>query len=83
MAVWLAEQVGDSGEVVATDIDVTYLKQLNLSNLEVRQHNTERFAADSTSRCDHARPREGKQKHEKKKPGSGRACPYRALTVPP
>jgi len=26
MAVWLAEQVGESGEVVATDIDVTYLK---------------------------------------------------------
>ena len=39
MAVWLAEQVGESGEVVATDIDVTYLKQLNLPNLEVRQHN--------------------------------------------
>ena len=39
MAVWLAEQVGESGEVVATDIDVTYLKRLNLPNLEVRQHN--------------------------------------------
>ena len=39
MAVWLAEQVGETGEVVATDIDVTYLKQLNLPNLEVRQHN--------------------------------------------
>ena len=39
MAIWLAEQVGESGEVVATDIDVTYLKQLNLPNLEVRQHN--------------------------------------------
>ena len=39
MAVWLAEQVGESGQVVATDIDVTYLKQLNLPNLEVRQHN--------------------------------------------
>ena len=39
MAVWLAEQVGESGEVVATDIDLTYLKQLNLPNLEVRQHN--------------------------------------------
>jgi SAM-dependent methyltransferase len=38
MAVWLAERVGESGHVVATDIDVTYLKRLNLPNLEVRQH---------------------------------------------
>jgi SAM-dependent methyltransferase len=39
MAGWLAAQVGESGKVVATDIDVTYLKQLQLPNLEVRQHN--------------------------------------------
>jgi hypothetical protein len=39
MAVWLAERVGDNGHVVATDIDVTYLKRLNVPNLEVRQHN--------------------------------------------
>ena len=39
MAVWLAERVGASGRVVATDIDVTYLKRLNLPNLEVYQHN--------------------------------------------
>jgi SAM-dependent methyltransferase len=39
MAVWLAERVGSSGRVVATDIDVTYLKRLNLPNLEVCQHN--------------------------------------------
>jgi len=39
MAVWLAEKVGESGKVVATDIDVTYLKRLQLPNLEVRQHN--------------------------------------------
>jgi SAM-dependent methyltransferase len=39
MAVWLAEQVGESGKVVATDIDVTYLKRIHLSNLEVRRHN--------------------------------------------
>src|SRR4029077_5618734 len=39
MAVWLAAQVGESGKVVATDIDVTYLKRLHLPNLEVRQHN--------------------------------------------
>ena len=39
MAVWLAERVGDRGHVVATDIDVSYLKSLNLTNLEVHQHN--------------------------------------------
>src|SRR6202008_2421563 len=39
MAVWLAERVGPSGQVVATDLDLTYLERLNLSNLEVVQHN--------------------------------------------
>src|ERR1700761_4084089 len=39
MAVWLAERVGNKGQVVATDIDVTYLKRLNLPNLQVLQHN--------------------------------------------
>ena len=39
MAVWLAERVGDHGHVVATDIDLTYLKRLNVPNLEVCQHN--------------------------------------------
>jgi len=39
MAVWLAKQAGESGHVVATDIDITYLKRLNVPNLEVRQHN--------------------------------------------
>ena len=39
MARWLAERVGNSGLVVATDIDVTYLRRLNVANLEVRQHN--------------------------------------------
>jgi len=39
MAVWLAGQVGDKGHVVATDIDLTYLKRLNVPNLEVRRHN--------------------------------------------
>src|SRR5262249_20305982 len=29
MAVWLAEQVGANGHVVATDIDVTYLGRLD------------------------------------------------------
>ena len=39
MAVWLAKQVGESGHVVATDIDLTYLRRLDVPNLEVRQHN--------------------------------------------
>jgi SAM-dependent methyltransferase len=39
MAVWLARQVGESGHVVATDIDMTYLRRLDVPNLEVRQHN--------------------------------------------
>ena len=39
IAVWLAEQVGPSGHVVATDVDVRYLERLNLPNLEIRQHN--------------------------------------------
>jgi SAM-dependent methyltransferase len=39
MAVWLAEQVGPSGQVVATDIDLTYLSRLQIPNLEVRRHN--------------------------------------------
>ncbi len=39
IAMWLAERVGKNGHVVATDIDITYLKGINLPNLEVRQHN--------------------------------------------
>ena len=39
MAVWLAQRVGPSGHVVATDVDVGYLEQLDLPNLEVVQHN--------------------------------------------
>ena len=38
MAVWLAEQVGPSGHVVATDIDTRYLARLDLPNLEVIRH---------------------------------------------
>ena len=38
MAVWVAGQVGERGQVVATDIDVTYLKRLEVPNLEVRRH---------------------------------------------
>src|SRR5262244_1620045 len=38
MARWLAEQVGPSGHVVATDIDTRYLQKLDLPNLEVVEH---------------------------------------------
>jgi SAM-dependent methyltransferase len=38
MALWLADQVGPSGEVVATDIDVTYLRRLEAPNLRVVEH---------------------------------------------
>jgi SAM-dependent methyltransferase len=38
MAVWLAEQVGPDGQVVATDIDTRYLERLDVANLEVRRH---------------------------------------------
>jgi SAM-dependent methyltransferase len=39
MAVWLADQVGPSGHVVATDLDTRYLQRLDLPNLEVLEHN--------------------------------------------
>jgi ubiquinone/menaquinone biosynthesis C-methylase UbiE len=39
MAVWLAEQVGPEGHVVATDIDTRYLERVDLPNLEVVEHN--------------------------------------------
>jgi ubiquinone/menaquinone biosynthesis C-methylase UbiE len=39
MAAWLAEQVGPTGQVVATDNDVGYLRRLELPNLEVVEHN--------------------------------------------
>jgi len=38
MAVWLAQQVGANGRVVATDVDTIYLNRLDLPNLEVRRH---------------------------------------------
>jgi 2-polyprenyl-3-methyl-5-hydroxy-6-metoxy-1,4-benzoquinol methylase len=39
MAVWLAEQVGPAGQVVATDIDTRYLQRLDVPNLEALEHN--------------------------------------------
>src|SRR6476661_6666238 len=38
MAAWMAEQVGPTGQVVATDIDTRYLSRLDIPNLEVIQH---------------------------------------------
>jgi SAM-dependent methyltransferase len=38
MAQWLAKRVGANGKVVATDINIIFLKTLNVPNLEVRQH---------------------------------------------
>src|SRR4029077_20750563 len=39
MATWLAERVGPSGQVVATDLDTRSLDRLDLPNLQVVQHN--------------------------------------------
>jgi SAM-dependent methyltransferase len=38
MATWLADQVGPTGHVVASDIDIRYLSRLDVPNLEVVQH---------------------------------------------
>jgi SAM-dependent methyltransferase len=38
MAVWLAEQVGPTGHIVATDLDTRYLDRLDLPQLEVVEH---------------------------------------------
>ena len=39
MAKWLAQQVGEQGRVVATDVDTTYLERLTIPNLDIRRHN--------------------------------------------
>jgi SAM-dependent methyltransferase len=38
IARWLAEQTGPQGRVVATDINLRFLREIHLPNLEVRQH---------------------------------------------
>jgi SAM-dependent methyltransferase len=38
IAKWLADRVGPTGRVLATDIDPRFLESLNLPNLEVRRH---------------------------------------------
>ena len=39
MAVWLADKVGPTGHVVVSDIDVGYLRRLDVPNMEVVEHN--------------------------------------------
>jgi 2-polyprenyl-3-methyl-5-hydroxy-6-metoxy-1,4-benzoquinol methylase len=36
---WLSGQIGPEGKVVATDMDLRFLRRLKLENLEIRQHN--------------------------------------------
>jgi SAM-dependent methyltransferase len=38
LAQWLADRVGDTGEVVATDLDLRYLVAINAPNLQILQH---------------------------------------------
>jgi len=38
IARWLAEQVGPQGRVVATDLNLRFLTEIELPNVEVRQH---------------------------------------------
>jgi SAM-dependent methyltransferase len=38
VAQWLSSRVGPTGKIVATDIDTRSLTQLNIPNLEIRQH---------------------------------------------
>ena len=39
IAAWLAQRVGPTGRVLATDIDTRYLERRGTTNLEVRRHN--------------------------------------------
>jgi ubiquinone/menaquinone biosynthesis C-methylase UbiE len=38
VAQWLATRVGPTGKVVATDIDMRFLSQISIPNLEIRRH---------------------------------------------
>src|SRR5262245_6230837 len=38
IAEWLCDQVGSTGQVVATDIDTRFLETLGKCNLDVRRH---------------------------------------------
>ena len=42
IAGWLADRVGPSGQVIATDLDTRFLEQQARPNLEVRRHDVVR-----------------------------------------
>jgi SAM-dependent methyltransferase len=48
VAVWLAEQVGVSGSVLATDVDTRFLDSIRVANLEVRRHD---IGTDALPEC--------------------------------
>jgi 2-polyprenyl-3-methyl-5-hydroxy-6-metoxy-1,4-benzoquinol methylase len=39
LALWLAEQVGSTGLVLATDLDTRFIDGDSYENLEIREHN--------------------------------------------
>ena len=47
IARWLADQVGETGRVLATDLETRHLADLDLPNVEVRQHDVVRDALPS------------------------------------
>jgi len=46
VALWLADQVGETGRVVATDLDTRFLEGHGRANLDVRAHNIVTDAID-------------------------------------
>ena len=46
---WLAERVGQEGRVVAIDIDTRFLKEIDRSNVEIRQQDILRDAIENSS----------------------------------
>jgi len=38
VAQWLSMRVGPAGKIVATDIDIRFIRQLRIPNLDIRQH---------------------------------------------
>lgn len=46
---WLADRVGDSGSVVATDLDTTWLRSLDARNVQVMRHDVTTDPLDETA----------------------------------
>jgi len=42
IAAWLCRRVGPAGRVLATDVDVRFLRELDFPNLEIREHDVAR-----------------------------------------